>query len=121
MSTDGMKAYKVWNISPALTYGVLTLTPLTTSIPGLYQDLRTIDLKNIEEVQERQIVNVAAGYDHIALDENSGIYVWGNRRLGRICFPTSSKMAAAYGAKGPRHQADRGQQPSSPRLHHRRQ
>lgn len=48
-----------------------------------------IDLAQIpEEVQNKKIVDVASGYDHIvAMDKNGKLYIWGNRRLGQDSVP----------------------------------
>ena len=90
--------------------------------PGRHEDLGLYphhrydrDLKNIPEEVQNKVVNVAAGYDHIvALDENGAIYVWGPTSVSvRTAFRTSSRGLRPTART--RHQADRGQQPVSPR------
>lgn len=58
-----------------------------------------IDLKNVpEEVRNAKLVDVAVGYDHIVvLDESGKLYVWGNDRLGQAIFPIDIDNANRLG------------------------
>mgnify|MGYP004559621565 CR=1 FL=1 len=95
---DGLKG-SVQDISPGTTYAVGVNKAGELFTWGYTRITDTIDLANIpEEIREKKIVNVAAGYDHIvALDENGGIYVWGNTRLKQDRLPNDLEMATKIG------------------------
>ncbi len=95
---DGLKG-NVQDISPGTTYGVGVDKDGKIYTWGHTRITDTIDLAKVpEEVREKKIVSVAAGYDHIvALDENGGIYVWGNTRLKQDMLPNDLQMATAMG------------------------
>lgn len=95
---DGLKG-SVQDISPGTTYAVGVNKDGQIFTWGYTRITDIIDLADIpEEVREKKIVNVAAGYDHIvALDENGGIYVWGNKRLKQDMLPNDLQMATAMG------------------------
>ncbi len=54
-----------------------------------------VDMKDIpQEIQDANIVMVAAGIDHaVAIDENGKVYAWGNNKLGQ--FGTQAEFEAA--------------------------
>ena len=70
---SGLKG-NVQDISPGTTFGVGVDKDGKLYTWGYTRITDTIDLANIpEEIREKKIVSVAAGYDHIvALDENGG-------------------------------------------------
>ncbi|MBR5579183.1 MAG: ABC transporter permease subunit [Lachnospiraceae bacterium] len=86
---------QVSDIAPGTTFGVGVSDTGKVHTWGYTKITDTIDLANIpEEVENTKIVKVATGYDHIvALDENGGIYVWGNERLGQARLPQEIKNA----------------------------
>ena len=80
-------------ISPGPTFGVGCSKDGNVYIWGYTKITDTIDLKDIpDKVKEANIVDIAAGYDHIvAIDDENNIYVWGNRRLGQDRVPSELK------------------------------
>lgn len=98
------------SVPDELSGKVKTIEPGPTFAVGLDEDGKLylwgktkitdkIDLKNIPETLEnKKIVDVAAGYDHIvALDKTGKLYIWGNRRLGQDSVP---EKLAAYANSG---------------------
>ena len=80
-------------ISPGPTYGVGCSKDGKVYLWGYTKITDTIDLRDIpDKVKEANIVDIAAGYDHIvALDDSGSLYVWGSKRLGQDRIPTGLK------------------------------
>ena len=76
-------------ISPGTTFGAGVDNNGKAYTWGYTKITGTIDIARIpQEVQDAKLVDIAAGYDHVAaLDENGGIYVWGSNRLGQDKLP----------------------------------
>ena len=85
----------VRDITPGTTFGVGVDNNGKVYTWGHTKITDVIDLKDIpEEVQQAKIVQIAAGYDHIAaVDENGRFYVWGNDRLGQAMLPSDITTA----------------------------
>lgn len=86
---------KVQAIAPGPTFGVGCNTDGDVYIWGYTKITDKIDVGKIpEKVQKANIIDVAAGYDHIvALDDKNNLYVWGNTRLGQDRIPGELKSS----------------------------
>ncbi len=89
----------VQDITPGPTYGVGIDDKGDVYVWGYTRITETIDLAQIpQEVMDANIVQVAAGYDHIAaLDDAGNVYVWGNDRLGQNKLPQDITNAMKKG------------------------
>ena len=80
-------------LSVGTTYGIGCSKDGKVHTWGYTKITDKIDLAEIpEEVQEANIVNVAAGYDHVlALSDQGKLYVWGNTRLSQADIPQKAQ------------------------------
>ncbi len=89
----------VRKIAPGTTYGVGVDDNGKVHTWGHLRITETLTMADIpEEVQNANIVNLAAGYDHIAaLDDQGRVYVWGSTRLGQAKLPAEITAAMDAG------------------------
>lgn len=83
----------VRDISPGTTFAVGVSDSGKVYVWGYTKITDTLDVGVIpEEVQNANIVQIAAGYDHVvALDDQGQVYVWGNDRLGQAEVPEEAQ------------------------------
>ncbi|HPY94612.1 MAG TPA: peptide ABC transporter permease, partial [Clostridia bacterium] len=86
-------------IAPGTTYGVGVDKQGKVHTWGHLRVTNVITLEDIpQEVLDADIVDVAAGYDHIAaLDSAGKLHIWGNTRLDQAKLPNDIANAMAAG------------------------
>lgn len=86
-------------IAPGTTYGVGVDKQGKVHTWGHLRVTNVITLEDIpQEVLDADIVDVAAGYDHIAaLDSAGKLHIWGNTRLDQAKLPNDIASAMAAG------------------------
>lgn len=90
---------KVRAIAPGTSFGVGVDTDGDVHTWGHLQVTGVITLEDVpQEVRDANIVDIAAGYDHVvALDDKGAMHIWGNTRLDQAKLPREITAAMDAG------------------------